>query len=232
MRKRSREINIFSMSAIDLFACTMGAFVLLTLILLPYYLKVDRSYRELAGQLQLDLAALQEEADRTDASLLSCTSDLTDSVAENEAQQRQLQSSLQQCEAIKRRDFLLITMSWDTSDDVDLHVVDPRGRRYFYSEKVHDGSRASLELDTVTGPGNEIWLLPDSEPGEYKIYFNLFTKKQSSKPIEVWGKVHSQQRAVDLPSIVLTEQLAQSHNVAPLIATVTVGSDGSIDVVQ
>jgi hypothetical protein len=220
------------MSAIDLFACTMGAFVLLTLILLPYYLKVDRSYKDLAGQLQLDLASLQVEADRADDLLLSCTSDLTESVAAGEEQQRQLQSSLQHCEAIKRRDFLLITMSWDTTDDVDLHVVDPRGRRYYYSDKVHEGSRASLELDTVTGPGNEIWLLPDSDPGEYKIYFNLFTKKQNAKPVEVWGKVHSQQRAVDLPTIVLTEQLAQSHDVAPLIATVTVGGDGTIDVVQ
>ena len=44
MKKRSREINIFSMSALDLFACSMGAFILITLILFPYYLKKESEH--------------------------------------------------------------------------------------------------------------------------------------------------------------------------------------------
>lgn len=39
MKRKNREINIFSMSALDLFASAMGAFILLMLVLLPYYLK-------------------------------------------------------------------------------------------------------------------------------------------------------------------------------------------------
>ena len=39
MKKRSRDIEIFSLSAIDLFAAAMGAFALLAIILLPYYQK-------------------------------------------------------------------------------------------------------------------------------------------------------------------------------------------------
>jgi len=35
-RRASREIEVFSMSAIDLFAAAMGAFALLAIILLPY----------------------------------------------------------------------------------------------------------------------------------------------------------------------------------------------------
>lgn len=42
MKRRSREINVFSMSAIDLFACAMGAFILLSLILFQYYLKAQQ----------------------------------------------------------------------------------------------------------------------------------------------------------------------------------------------
>jgi len=42
MKRRSREINVFSLSAIDLFACAMGAFVLLSLILFQYYLKAQK----------------------------------------------------------------------------------------------------------------------------------------------------------------------------------------------
>ena len=38
MKRRSdRNIEVFSMSAIDLFAAAMGAFALLAIILLPYY---------------------------------------------------------------------------------------------------------------------------------------------------------------------------------------------------
>ena len=43
MKKRpSREIEIFSLSAIDLFAAAMGAFALLTIVLMPYYQKEVR----------------------------------------------------------------------------------------------------------------------------------------------------------------------------------------------
>ena len=42
MKRRSREINVFSLSAIDLFACAMGAFILLSLILFQYYLKAQK----------------------------------------------------------------------------------------------------------------------------------------------------------------------------------------------
>ncbi len=38
-RRPSRDIEVFSMSAIDLFAAAMGAFALLAIILLPYYQK-------------------------------------------------------------------------------------------------------------------------------------------------------------------------------------------------
>ena len=37
MKKKSREVNIFSMSALDLFASAMGAFMLLAVIALPFF---------------------------------------------------------------------------------------------------------------------------------------------------------------------------------------------------
>lgn len=41
-RRASREIEIFSLSAIDLFAAAMGAFALLTIVLMPFYQKEIR----------------------------------------------------------------------------------------------------------------------------------------------------------------------------------------------
>ncbi len=43
MRRPSRELNIFSLSALDLFASAMGAFILITVVLFPYYLKTART---------------------------------------------------------------------------------------------------------------------------------------------------------------------------------------------
>ena len=43
MKKSNREINIFSMSTLDLFASAMGAFILITLVLFPYVLNTGDS---------------------------------------------------------------------------------------------------------------------------------------------------------------------------------------------
>ena len=37
MRLRSRELSVFSMSALDLFASGMGAFFLVTVMVLPFF---------------------------------------------------------------------------------------------------------------------------------------------------------------------------------------------------
>ena len=41
MKFRSREINVFNMSALDLFASALGAFILISIVLMPYFLRVD-----------------------------------------------------------------------------------------------------------------------------------------------------------------------------------------------
>lgn len=41
-RNKKQEINIFSMSALDLFASALGAFILIAVIALPYYLNTDK----------------------------------------------------------------------------------------------------------------------------------------------------------------------------------------------
>ena len=59
--RRSREYEVFSLSAIDLFASAMGAFLVITLVLLPYYQKEVRS--------EMDFELVEELAGRTQAEL-------------------------------------------------------------------------------------------------------------------------------------------------------------------
>jgi hypothetical protein len=61
MRSRRRNIEVYSLSAVDLFASAMGAFIIITIILMPDYQKEVRS--------QGDLEYLEELAGKTQAML-------------------------------------------------------------------------------------------------------------------------------------------------------------------
>lgn len=61
MRSRRRVFEVYSLSAIDLFASAMGAFIIISIILMPDYQKEVRS--------QGDLAYLEELAGQTEALL-------------------------------------------------------------------------------------------------------------------------------------------------------------------
>ena len=64
MKKRSREINIFSMSALDLFASAMGAFILITIVLFPFFPNMGDSSERIAvekARLEQEQAKLRRE---------------------------------------------------------------------------------------------------------------------------------------------------------------------------
>ena len=73
MRSRNREINVFSISALDLFASALGAFILISVVLMPFFLRVDRA---VVDQLELDLTQANEERDAARRELAQARSEL------------------------------------------------------------------------------------------------------------------------------------------------------------
>ena len=63
MKKRSREINIFSMSTLDLFASALGAFMLITIVMLPFFPNLNISGREEAELRQAKIKLEQATAE-------------------------------------------------------------------------------------------------------------------------------------------------------------------------
>ena len=64
MKKRSRELNVFSISALDLFASAMGAFILITIVLIPFFPNVDESAEHIAereAELEQERSKLEKE---------------------------------------------------------------------------------------------------------------------------------------------------------------------------
>ena len=64
MKKRSREISIFSMSMLDLFASALGAFMLITVVMLPFFPNLSVLVRE-----ETELERTKAELERTKAEL-------------------------------------------------------------------------------------------------------------------------------------------------------------------
>ncbi|MBL22366.1 MAG: hypothetical protein CMM48_00550 [Rhodospirillaceae bacterium] len=64
MKRRSRELVIFSMSALDLFASALGAFILVTIVLLPYYLKHDDVVRD-NNRMRQQISEMEKTAEKT-----------------------------------------------------------------------------------------------------------------------------------------------------------------------
>lgn len=212
MRRRNREINIFSMSALDLFASALGAFILISIVIFPYFGNISpvdpESLRQRLREVRRQLAQTQSELAHTQSQLEQAT--------EREAE---LRSAL----ARERLKFVLVTISWTRRDDVDLHVVDPSGREYAYNARSHSGSAARFEEDATRGPGNEVWLHPRAEPGEYVIYYNLFSG--TGDGVQVRGAVIYATGREDLVTTRLDEEGEKVR-----IATIVVDRDGGITI--
>lgn len=256
MKSRSREINVFSMSALDLFASALGAFILITVVLFPFFPNTGDS-RERVEEVKTRLAATQRLLAEVEASLDSARQQALEQNAEIQSLRQQLadcqaalqdssglleqldqsqqelnrsrqelkeaQQTLQECRRALKKTFVLVLISWSTQDDVDLHVVDPAGREFYYDNKRERGSPAVLEEDNTRGPGNEIWLHPEAEPGSYQVFVNYYARRTAS--VRVRSAVLHQDGKNGLPGTTLTREGERS-----LVATIVVDDEGNVSI--
>ena len=146
------------------------------------------------SQCEANLAASQQSAEDLRQQLASAGS--------SNSRLEQVSAELQSCREMARRSFLLVIMSWSTNDDVDLHVVDPAGREFYYADRRMAGSRAAFEEDNISGPGNEVWLHPVAEAGTYRVCYKLYTRRGFSRP-DVRGSVLWQEGSLEIPELTL-----------------------------
>jgi flagellar motor protein MotB len=262
------------MSALDLFASALGAFILITIVLLPYYLKVDRSVLDdlkkteallaqcevqkngLSDQissLQTNIQVcrdqnqqLQEQTQTLQSSVTGCQEEHTNlqtqltqtqsnlqqtqqnlNQCNNQKQQidKQLQQSQhfnQQCAKELQEIFLIAVMTWDTKDDIDLHVVDPQGREYYYKQKVHPNSHYELSVDTTVGPGVEIWEAPSASPGVYQVYYRLY-KQNDPKHALIKGRIYYRNKVVVLDDKQIVHQGEKVY-----VTSITIDQEGQV----
>lgn len=225
------------MSALDLFASAMGAFVIIAVIMFPYFPNMGDSPGQVARareEMQAEIDALASELEACQAQNSQCQSELSltqEQLAQSQSELAQCQESLEgmsqaleTCEIALTKTYIVVIISWSAQgDDVDLHVVDPLGREYYYDATAFPNSPARMEEDNINGPGNEIWQHPEATPGAYKIYYNYY--KRASGPANVRGFILHKEGRISLPSRTL-----QMQGEKPLIATVYVDENGRVTI--
>lgn len=229
MKPRNREINIFNLSMLDVISGAMGAFLIIMVILLPYYKKETIDYqrelqqsraaeetaRKAAQAAETSQRAAEESARKAEESARVAQADATQNRQRAEAAAQQLAKT-----------FLLVHIQWDTKfQDVDLHVVDPAGAEFSYEHKTLPGRSGMLSVDSQFGPGNEVWSIASASPGEYRIYVILFNTHGVNDTPTVTGSVIHRDGSSALPSTQLSTKGLKS-----LLATVTVSADGRVSI--
>lgn len=212
MRRRSREISVFNLSMLDVIAGAMAAFLILVVILLPYYDKTTIDHQAEIQSLTQALAAA-ETAQRE---------------AQAQAERAQAQAAQAEQEAARQQDraeglarqlaqtFLVLYVRWDTRDDVDLHVIDPSGAEFWWNEhKRLPGRPGELSEDAILGPANEVWEIRDAPPGDYRIEVELFAIRDARKPVVVKGRVFHRDGSALFKEIHL-HRLKQRERIATL----------------
>lgn len=184
MRRRNREINIFNMSALDLFASALGAFILLFAILMPYYLKTSKivmqeniQIKEQLKECQAQVGDLQGQVQSLQQQLATCEQQKLQALAENEELKRQLeqlQKDLQQAQQSLEEKMKFALLGINTKAQSFVLVVDMSGSMQAYTQtitKTIDRILESLEdkhkvqifgfrEDQTTGVAFENWQPP------------------------------------------------------------------------
>lgn len=221
MRIPNREINIFNLSMLDVISGAMAAFLILLVVLLPYYRKEHIDYQAIIANLQAQLTEARDAAAQAQAQAAQAQADAAQAAqaaeqarAEAEGLRRQLAKT-----------FLVLYIRWNSSDDVDLHLIDPSGAEFYFEAKTIPGRQGELSEDTTRGPGNEVWEIRDAAPGDYRVRVTLYRDDGNPKPILIQGRVFHRDGSAAFPAARLITARAMVD-----VATITVAADGSVSV--
>ena len=241
MRSRNREIATLSLSMLDVIAGAMSAFLILMVVLLPYYEQSAVDQATLIAELRQAVTAAQAAQARVEAAAQQAQGQAEEAIqlaqrqaeearAQATAAQAEVQRQQSQAEALARqlaRTFLVLYVRWDTHDDVDLHLTDPSGAEFFWNRhKTIPGRPGELSEDNVIGPGNEVWEIRDAPAGDYHVDVRLYTVRDQRKPVLVKGRVFHRDGSEMFPEVQLSSQGQRVR-----IATIRVDDRGGVRLV-
>jgi hypothetical protein len=218
------------MSVLDMFASALGAFILISVILFPYFNRSMQIKTNEKKQAEIKNSIVEQEATskKIAETIESHESELREG-PEAFAALGQCRRIASHCEAALSKTFLVFGIEWEEDCDVDLYVTDPRGNQFGYTtnnvgSRHFPASQGELSLDMRWGPGIEIWQNPDAQRGDYVISYNLAAAKSVTEvKVKGWWIDRTKGRQ-DMPERTL-------HSGSPMtkIATMHLNADGSTE---
>jgi len=242
MKPRNRDINIFNLSMLDVISGALGAFLIIMIVLFPYYKKESIDYSEVIASLEARIQSLEQQRQAVTAQLQAARAEseetrqqLQAARAESEETRRQLQATRAESEETSRqlgaarrqlaKTFLVIYIRWSTKNqDIDLHVIDPSGAEFYYKKMLIPGRPGELSEDSMIGPGNEVWEIFNAPPGEYRVYAKLYDPHGNTQIPVINGRVIYRDGSRRMNEIRLT-----SSEKMPM-ATIVVKEDGEVEI--
>lgn len=217
MKRRNREVNIFSVSLLDILCGALGAFCFFTIVLMPYYKPQSADAKDLQekqNQMQQEVDALRRElANSPDAQrLLERLRDLERRIQETQGELNRKTQELQQVEQENRRlrvrNPVVVTMRWEAEVDADLYVrgvplsgevrAEPldANKTQFYSVP------GDMQIFVERGPAREVFLARDSPTSwVYEVYYKY--RGPGGGPLNVTGNYLNEGKMLPLPSVTL-----------------------------
>jgi len=178
MRARSREINIFNMSLLDVLCGALGAFCFMMLTLFPYY---SSNKQENPPPLPPapPPAAVPDGADSEQ--LRAHIDKLNQQIADLNQQQAQARQQLQSAQSkLDTREPLGIQIWWLGGDhDIDIYLQQLQTKQGppDLTKKQPSIFRGDFRSDWTTTPGSETWMMSDTPVSTHNLYFKLMDQK-------------------------------------------------------
>jgi hypothetical protein len=230
MRRRQREIATLSLSMLDVIAGAMAAFLILMVILLPFYKKDTVNTEELIAELRQAVAAAQAAQTAAEAAAQSAQAQAAEARAQATQAQAEAERQRARAEGLARqlaRTFIVLYVRWDTHDDVDLHLTDPSGAEFWWNNaKTIPGRPGELSEDNIMGPGNEVWEIRDAPAGDYRVVVDLYQVRDARKPVVVRGRVFHRDGSAVFAEVHLSQRGQRAQ-----IATIRVDASGGVRLV-
>ena len=232
MRARSREINIFNMSLLDILCGATGAFCFMMLVLLPYYkppgsaIDLQREQAQTQNLLvvinKLRSSVLVPELDDALRKLEEQIKQLQGQINQLSAQNQQLQTAnddltqknqKQSQQLNARNPFFVYAAANDATQALDIYVQDDvvqggKTNPPFNPAGPHQARYWNGDLDlTVPGRGIALWGVRDSPANvHYKIYAKLANEPGQRRQTGIFSAAYGSTYTVNFPEITLNPE--------------------------
>lgn len=173
MRRPNRNIEIFSMSVLDLFASALGGFIMIAVILFPSYLADQKRMVEI-DKLEKTISDKDKALSDKDKQLSDKEGELAkkgeeldnanNSLAEAAVLKAKMDDEVEALRLEIARTFLIVSIEWDAvGADVDLSITDPAGRKYYFARNNRNGKDFPA-LPATPAAGSDATPSPATEP--------------------------------------------------------------------